>query len=70
MKATGHDGGGYDSVQQNADDSGDDSVHDSAHDNARMLDAQPPAGSLSFALSLFATKKACTRAHQQNSCRP
>src|SRR6516162_9028022 len=32
MKATGHDGGG------------DDSVHDSAHDNARMLDAQPPAG--------------------------
>src|SRR6516225_863480 len=32
MKATGHDGGGYDSVQHNA------------HDNARMLDAQPPAG--------------------------
>jgi phosphocarrier protein len=44
MKATSHDGGGYDSVQQNADDSADDSVHDSAHDNARMLDSQPPAG--------------------------
>src|SRR6516164_9680676 len=32
MKATGHDGGGYDSVQHNADDSGDDSVNESAND--------------------------------------